>query len=176
MLTRFATRATFVDDTINVSENLQKHFLCPRVVLFATDGLHRQDTMLPPQCVLVLSRPKYLVVSIISLLTGSPQALRFVFWGKAARAEKLGRVIKAPLALLPTPHSRASFWFAPVPRARCYQNQAESLSGRLQSRDRYTTRVFRSQRSFNRVTFTCCFCSQHLVPLPVAITHAWLAT
>ena len=61
MLTRFATRATFVADTNfvswtqNVSENLQKHFLCPR--------LPRTGNTAGQNVVLVLPEPKYVVLA-----------------------------------------------------------------------------------------------------------------
>ena len=72
-----ATRTTFVADTGNISENLQKHFLCPRDtqqcchILPWTGNITR--TMLLPQCVLVLPGLQTDKVTVIQGLHWSSQ-------------------------------------------------------------------------------------------------------
>ena len=65
MLTRFATRATFVADTnldkkmfLKISRNIScVRAACNNVAAFCHEGATSSDTMLPPQCVLVLPGP-----------------------------------------------------------------------------------------------------------------------
>ena len=56
-------KSCVLDTTKNVPENLQKHLLCPSGAQQCCRVLPRkatsQDTMLPPQCVLVLPGPKF---------------------------------------------------------------------------------------------------------------------